>query len=461
MKAFGFLHARMRMARAGIFAACLVLLLSSGCSSDKLSPPQLSGSPGGNAGDFTRTVFLGDSLTAGFQSDSLLDSAQVNGYANLIAQQAKFNLDLPLMAPPGVPSVLELVSAGPPPVTQPAPGTSKGRDNLTLQPTNLAVPGHTLNDLLNTAPPLIPITPEETITYLILGFPGIDEGVQYTQLQWAEQLNPTTLFVWIGSNDALVADETGTPASMTPVSTFSAEYGQLMKALTTKTRANLIVANVADVTTAAYLTPGAELLALFSAKTGIPAAEISAATGIQATDLVNPEGLGEMEAILGGTEQGPVSDAGFLSAAEAATVRQTVIQYNQIIAQNVAAAGGTLVDVYSASLALGANPPTINGYKINFGFLGGFFSLDGIHPTNTGYALTANVFIDTMNAALKTSIPDVDVSAVAAKDPLFPPNLAAATRQKSHISVEAGKSLNWMFAKQTGKSQLTPANRER
>jgi lysophospholipase L1-like esterase len=436
---------------AHLLALCLLVVVASGCSDDKLSKPTLSGSASGNAGDFTRTVFIGDSLTAGFQSDSLLDAAQVNGYAALIAQQAKFSLNLPLMAPPGVPSVLQLVSPGPPPVTQPAPGTSKGRDDLTLQPTDLAVPGHTLNDLLNTAPKLIPSTPEDTITYLILGFPGIDQGVQFTQLQWAEQLNPTTLFVWIGNNDALIADITGTPASMTPVDTFSSQYAQLMKELTSKTRANLIVANIPDVTDVAYMTPGAALLALFSAQTGIPAATISAATGIGATDLVNTDGLAQMEAILGGTQPGPVTDSGFLTAAETAAVKQTVIQYNQVIAQDVASAGGTLVDVYSASKGLGANPPTINGYKLNFGFLGGFFSLDGIHPTNTGYALTANVFIDTMNAALKTTIPEVDVSAVAAKDPLFPPNLSMPAQQRTHIPVRAGKSLKWMFAKQLKK----------
>ena len=61
-------------------------------------------------------------------------------------------------------------------------------------------------------------------------------------------------------------------------------------------------------------------------------------------------------------------------------------------------------------------------------FLGGFFSLDGIHPTNTGYAVVANTFIDAMNAAFKTTVADVNLSTVAAADPLWPPNLAAKCR---------------------------------
>ena len=34
-----------------------------------------------NAGNFSNTVFLGDSLTAGYQSGSLLDTLQVHGWA--------------------------------------------------------------------------------------------------------------------------------------------------------------------------------------------------------------------------------------------------------------------------------------------------------------------------------------------------------------------------------------------
>jgi len=426
------------------FLACLMLLGISGCG-DKLSSPTLSGSPAQNAGNFSNVVFLGDSLTAGFQNGSLLDTQQPHGFASLVAEQAKFSIELPLIAPPGAPAVLQLASLGPPPVVQPASGTSKGRDDLKLQATDVAVPGHTLNDLIHTAPSLIPTTGEETITYLVLGFPGIQEGVQYTQLQWAHQLNPTTLFLWIGNNDALVADITGTPASMTSISDFTAQFTLLMQRLQTDTRANLIVANIPDVTGVAYLTPGALVLGEYSQITGIPAAQLSLLTGIQPTDLVNPTGLAEVAAILQGKQKTQVDDAGALNASEAAAVRQMVQSYNAVIAQQVAASGGTLVDVYSATNNLRLHPPVINGYPLGFGFLGGFFSLDGIHPTNTGYAITANAFIQTMNAALGTKIPVVDVGAVAATDPLFPPNLMHGAAVPSHISAEAGKAVEWMF----------------
>ena len=52
--------------------------------------------------DLSRLVVVGDSLSAGFQSGSLIETAQVNGYAALIANQAGVDLALPLIASPGV-----------------------------------------------------------------------------------------------------------------------------------------------------------------------------------------------------------------------------------------------------------------------------------------------------------------------------------------------------------------------
>jgi lysophospholipase L1-like esterase len=406
------------------------------------------GTHSSNAGTFEDTVFIGDSLTAGFQNGSLLDKEQPNGYANLIAKQAGFKLALPLIAPPGAPAVLQLVSVGPPPVIHQESGITSGRDNPTVQATDLAVPGHLLTDLINRAPVAIPTSNEDIITDLVLGFPGLAEGKDYTQLQWAEQLQPTTLFVWIGSNDALVADETGTPASMTPVAQFTTEFTQLMQALQSKTKANLIVGNVPDVTEVPYLTPGTVVLAEFSASSGIPPAQLSAKLGIGATDLVNANGTTQIEAILAGKQTGPVTDSGYLSPAEVATVQQTIQQYNAAIAQQVSAVGGTLVDINTELTKIKNSPPTINGTPTSFAFLGGIFSLDGIHPTNTGYALLANIFIDRMNAALATKIADVNVGPIAAADPLFPSNLPKAAR-RIKIPAAAAQSLDWMLKPRT------------
>ena len=403
-----------------IASAALAVVVAGvlGCGSSSSSSSN-SATPG-----FETTVVIGDSLSAGFQNGSLLDSQQPNGWASLIARQAGFSLALPLIATPGAPSVLQLVSLGPPPVLEPASGTSMGRDNPLAQPYDLAVPGHTLNDLINTTPVLVPATGEDLLTNAVLALPL---SVPRSQLQAAIFLKPTVLFLWIGNNDALNAAFAGTPAVMTPVSAFTQEYQQLIAALHSQTKAKLIIANIPDVTLVPYLTPAALIIGEVSAASGLPPAVVSALLGIQPGDLVNATGLGEVEAAIAALEQGqrptPLTDDGFLDAAEIAQVQSTVNQYNAVIAQQITAARDIPVDIHTYLGGLAQNGITINGYPATTGFLGGLFSLDGIHPTNTGYALIANQYIQAINAGMNTKIAPVDVSSIASTDPLFGPNI--------------------------------------
>ena len=72
----------------------------------------------------------------------------------------------------------------------------------------------------------------------------------------------------------------------------------------------------------------------------------------------------------------------------------------------------TLEDNLSWKGAIGANPNpyflqalTINpGKCCTLGFGGGILSFDGLHPSDTGYALIANAFIQTINTAYGTTI---------------------------------------------------------
>jgi len=398
-------------------------LAVTGCSNGTTGTSTINAAAAKNAGNFTTTVFLGDSLTAGYQSGSLLDTQQVNGYAALIGTQAGFSVALPLIAFPGAPNVIQLVHAGPPVVTTTAAGTTTGRDNFGLQPTDLAVPGAFVNDVANTVPVLSPTTAQQQINQLVLGYPGFGYGVELSQADQAIKANPTTIFLWIGNNDALIADLTGTPTSMTSVTNFTTQYTALITELSTKTNAHLVIGNIPDVTLVPYLQPAASILAQYSAGTGLPVATLSAVLGISAGDFVTPVGLAQIPLILGGSQKGQITDAGVLSAAEVVTVKAQVVAFNQVIAQQATAVGATLVDINALFNTLAASGLTVNGVTGNAGFLGGFFSLDGIHPTNTGYAVVANKFIDTMNSSIGTKISDVNLVPIAAIDPLWPPNL--------------------------------------
>ncbi len=433
-------------------SACGALLAGAGlwlagCSSGSSNPlAAIQAAQAKNAGNFSTTVFLGDSLTAGFQSGSLLDTQQVHGWAPLVAAQAQFNIVQPLIAYPGAPNVLQLVSPGPPPVISQATGTTSGRDNFATQVTDLAVPGALLNDVMNTVPLANPAPGQQQLNQLVLGFPGLGYGQDLSQSGFAVKAQPTTIFLWIGNNDALIADITGTPSSMTSVANFTSQYQALINQLTTMTPAHLVIGNIPDVTKVPYLQPAALVLGEYSAATGVPVAVLSQVLGIVPGDSVNPTGLAQIPAILGGAQKGPITDAGVLTAAEAALVQAQVTAFNQVIAAQAKAANATLVDINALFAQVTQTGLTINGYTGTASFLGGFFSLDGIHPTNTGYAVVANTFIDAMNASIQTKIPDVALGPIAVGDPLWPPNLAAHFHAGAMLMpANAGRSIEGLI----------------
>ncbi|HWW96756.1 MAG TPA: SGNH/GDSL hydrolase family protein [Edaphobacter sp.] len=427
-----------------LLATALSLSLA-GCSSGSSNPlAAIQAAQAKNAGNFSNTVFLGDSLTAGYQSGSLLDTQQVNGWAPLVAKQAGFSIVQPLIAYPGAPNVLKLVSIGPPPVIAAVSGATTGRDNFATQVTDLAVPGALLNDVMNTVPLVNPAPGQQQLNQLVLGFPGLGFGEALSQLGFAIKAQPTTIFLWIGNNDALIADITGTPSSMTSVANFTTQYQALMTQLTTLTQAHLVIGNIPDVTHVPYLQPAALVLAGASQQTGLPTQVLSGLLGIVPGDYVNPTGLAEIPLILGQKQKGPIDDAGVLTAAEVVTVQAQVTAFNQVIATQAQAAGATLVDINALFKQLTTSGIPVNGYTGTAGFLGGFFALDGIHPTNTGYAVVANKFIDTMNTAISTKIPDVALGPVAATDPFWPPNLVphAVSAHALTMPANAGKSID-------------------
>ena len=92
-----------------------------------------------------------------------------------------------------------------------------------------------------------------------------------------------------------------------------------------------------------------------------------------------------------------------------------------MISEQAAAHNAVLVDIRSLVDDLHANGITVGGVHLTTDYLGGLFSLDGIHPNNTGHALFANKFIETMNSQMGTGIPLVSVEKVAKDDPLIQP----------------------------------------
>src|SRR5512140_287867 len=118
--------------------------------------------------------------------------------------------------------------------------------------------------------------------------------------------------------------------------------------------------------------------------------------------------------------QNPWPDALVLDAGEQATVASTVDAFNTIITNAAATSNAYVVDVQAFWNKLQHPGIVIGGQEFNTEYItGGFFSLDGVHPSSRGYALIANEFIKVINAKLGSGIPYVDVGTV----PGIPANL--------------------------------------
>ncbi|MGH9943189.1 MAG: SGNH/GDSL hydrolase family protein [Pyrinomonadaceae bacterium] len=368
--------------------------------------------------DLSRLVVVGDSLSAGFQNGSLLDRQQVNGYATLVALRARKTLPLPLIAEPGVPNVLQLVSPGPPPIILPAPGISTGRTNPLEQPRNLAVPGARVQDALTRRPDF----PIDSLTDLVLGLPGLLGGQSRSQVELAEVLRPTTVFLWIGNNDALGAATAADPALLTPQADFEAAYRQVINRLAA-TGAKLVVANIPDVSVVPFLTSAEDVARTI----GLPLAVIGPALGLAAGDSVTPGAFSLIPGILANPASGPLPGNVVLTAAESNTIRAAVRNYNRFIAAQVRRHRAALVDINLVLNLIDRFGYFVAGRRLTTDFLGGLFSLDGVHPTNTGYAIVANQFILALNLRYLAFIPPVNVRRIALADPLVPPFGGGAT----------------------------------
>lgn len=378
--------------------------------------------------DFSRLVVVGDSLSAGFQNFSLLDSQQIHGYASLVAQQAGTTLALPLVPYPGVPNVLSLVSLGPPPVIGPVNGVlPTPRDNPLQQPTNLAVPGVTIAQVLNQRPNPAATSPIDQLGNIVLGYPSpfMIAGQARTQVEQAVALRPTAVIAWAGNNDALLPAITGDFSGLTPVSDFRASYKAILDALA-PTEAALITANIPDVTEIGYFEPVAQV----AADAGLPLPTVMSMLGAGAQDYLRLPAITKAQMILTGQASGPLTTCPspapglgasqipcVLTAADAAMLRGRVAAYNAAIAAEAAAHGAVLVDIYSLVDGIHSHGIEIDGQQLTTGFLGGLFSFDGFHPTNTGYAVIANEFIDTIDKQRKMRIPEVSVGAIMWLDP--------------------------------------------
>jgi lysophospholipase L1-like esterase len=99
-------------------------------------------------------------------------------------------------------------------------------------------------------------------------------------------------------------------------------------------------------------------------------------------------------------------------------IRTRIGEYNAELRAQVAAYPRVhLVDLHAAVQEVLQNGVVVDGARLDSQPMGGLLSLDGMHFSDTGYALVANMFLEAINRELGTRVPLVDLAAVHANDP--------------------------------------------
>lgn len=442
-----------------ILITASIVLLSSACDeyNDLTAPAIDFGST-----NFTTFVAVGNNITAGYQSSSLYESAQMYSLGNLIAKHLNTSFEQPLYSDPGTPGRLEIVSL------QPFISTANQKFGEPINSTlprpynNLGVTGALLYDVLNAtnandcASAIFAGRPNPMFD-LVLRNSALQIGSQFQQ---AAALNPTFITLWIGNNDVLgFATSGGTsPSTPTDVGTFTFLYNATASSFASL-NAKVAVGNVIDISTIAFFTTVGPQMAFnipwgYLASLGAPgvfyqqhgetigtgiADSLKLLTGVIYITLPGgsyagligtpngkfyrdhgfptlPPGIDTTKPF-GVHPQNPWPDALTLDESEIATVQSTVTSYNNVIKDAATANGFALADVNSLLKNIRANDFTggtnINGVTFKTTYVtGGLFSLDGVHPSSQAHGIIANTFISAINSNFSAKIPLIDVATI-------------------------------------------------
>jgi lysophospholipase L1-like esterase len=200
----------------GILSLALVLALVTGCEDyqDLDVEPVDSGDA-----DFSTYVAVGNSLTAGFQSNALYEDAQKYSFPNLLARQLQIeNFEQPLIGNPGIgdPGRIELTNLE---NSTTRYNTNQGQliNTGIGQPyNNLGVPGIKVDAYLN--------EPDDNPFYPLV----VNEGNPQSPLPnihaAVESLQPTVVSFWLGNNDILTYVTSGGLREFTNPSDFQTQY---------------------------------------------------------------------------------------------------------------------------------------------------------------------------------------------------------------------------------------------
>jgi lysophospholipase L1-like esterase len=448
------------------------------------------GVPGLGNNRILKYVAVGNSLTAGYQSNGLYESAQIYSFPNLLAQQLRAvdaeigTFEQPLYTDPGTPgadgkaSRYEIISlVGP--VIGPrglSPGVPKN-STLARPYDNLGIPGSVVFDFLDTTSFAAKAAAPRSnpLFQLVLRNPALGKSV----FEQARRLKPDLVTFWFGNNDVLGFATSGgvSPSGPTSAQVFAALYAQALDSLRAALpNARIVVATIPDVTSIPYFTTaGARMAAALPAgnplryqvhgETGVATGSTTLTestpplitlTGTTYAALLGrptgqwyrdrgypalPPGI-DTTKVFGFDPRNPWPDALVLDAAEQATAATAVSAFNATIKQVAAAKNAGVVDINAFFAGIKRNGLYVQGQKFTADYVsGGLFSLDGVHPSNRGAGVLANEFIKVINQKFGMSIAPVNIALL----PGIPAPVAKGGSDAPVLSPDAYEQYLWLF----------------
>lgn len=383
--------------------------------------------PSNGEANFSRYVAVGNSLSAGYADGGLYLEGQQNSIPELLAKQMKTagggDFNSPFF------SEAQANGTG---YGQLSGFTATGSPIITPVTTNLAwiATGKfakyegTFN---NYGVPEIKLLNIETKGYAsanpyfarMLGESPANSS--YMDLVTAQEF--TFFSFWEGHNDILGFAYTGGSQALTAPTEFKRLYGIAVDKLTAK-GAKGVVGTIGDILAIPYFNVVTLKALQASVASVMPNATFyikTAAGPVIAADstvkftlplssaglIGKPDAAGRPYGLHPGN---PIATNWVVDKAEQAKITSTINEYNAAIKEIAAAKGLAVVDVDDLMTQF-YTPKMVNGAALSTAFItGNLFSLDGIHLTPLGNAITTNAFIKAINQKYKASLPIVNIA---------------------------------------------------
>lgn len=400
--------------------------------------------------DFSRVVAAGNSLTAGYQSDALFETAQRYSYPALVAGQMETvqEFEQPLISNPGISlgdgrleldGSIDLTD----PTNLPSPTDDSGslKEDEVSQPfNNLGVPGALLADFLGEDLPGQPYSERRSANL----FFDIVLGNTNTQAEQIAAMNPSFVMFGLGNNEVLGYVTSGGNTPYVPDDQFQQLYAGSLEAIN-QTGADAVLYNIPDVTSIPYVfLINAQLVQdgtiAPNQNTGfyeLATPQDTVPIWVEVTDPANPGVVQDTvrmrtpipnqrpggyfilpasnqlsDLLASNSQETPIPHSLVLDNGEASQAQQLVNSYNQSITGLAAVDGYPVVDINGVFADIVENGSITRDGVTLTPTPGSLFSFDGVHPTNRGHGIIANMTIDVLNNAYNASLPNIDISEI-------------------------------------------------